>query len=128
MAAAIGLRVYLGPAYKTGLTYVDGAGQLRQHFDEARGLVGLEEALRFGHAIDGSHGGLVRAMQAPDRIETCTAELLRRTRDAARDHGYPVRLHCCQSAYEFSTARRRSAGWSSSAFWAPGSCCRTASM
>ena len=53
--------------------------------------------------FDGRFAGLVNGMLAPDRIETCTAELLRRTADAARKLGCPVRLHCCQSRYEFDT-------------------------
>lgn len=107
MAANLGLRVYLGPAYMSGLTYQDAAGRFRWHFDEPRGLAGLAEAVAFAKAIDGRHGGLVRAMLAPDRIETCTPELLRRTRDVARVLGCPVRLHCCQSAYEFQAVREQ---------------------
>lgn len=107
MAGALGLRVYLGPAYMTGLTYTDEAGRFRRHFDEARGLRGLEEAAAFVREVDGRHGRLVRGMLAPDRIETCTPELLRRTRDAARALGCPVRLHCCQSAYEFAAVREQ---------------------
>jgi cytosine/adenosine deaminase-related metal-dependent hydrolase len=38
---------------------------------------------------------------APDRIETCTSELLRRTAAAARELDVPVRLHCCQSKIEY---------------------------
>ena len=107
MAGGLGLRAYLGPAYMTGLTYTDEAGSPRRHFDEARGLAGLEEARQFVREVDGRHGGLIRGMLAPDRIETCTPELLRRTRDAARELGCPVRLHCCQSAYEFAAVREQ---------------------
>ena len=107
MAGELGLRAYLGPAYMTGLTYTDEAGSPRRHFDEARGLAGLEEARQFVREVDGRHGGLIRGMLAPDRIETCTPELLRRTRDAARELGCPVRLHCCQSAYEFAAVREQ---------------------
>jgi cytosine/adenosine deaminase-related metal-dependent hydrolase len=40
-------------------------------------------------------------MLAPDRIETCTPELVRRGAAAARDLGVPLRQHCCQSAIEY---------------------------
>jgi cytosine/adenosine deaminase-related metal-dependent hydrolase len=40
-------------------------------------------------------------MLAPDRIETCTPELLRRSANAARRLGVPIRLHCCQSRFEY---------------------------
>ena len=105
-AADLGLRVYLGPAYRTGNSVVRDDGTLGLHFDEERGLRGLAEAERFCRAFEGRAGGLVRTMLAPDRIETCTPALLRRTAAAARDLDVPVRLHCCQSLYEYETVVR----------------------
>jgi cytosine/adenosine deaminase-related metal-dependent hydrolase len=105
-AARVGLRVYLGPAYRTGVTVTDGSGRLDRIWDEPRGLEGLAEAIRFVRTFDGAHGGLIRGMLAPDRIETCTPRLLRETADAANALGCPVRLHCCQSHYEFETVSR----------------------
>jgi cytosine/adenosine deaminase-related metal-dependent hydrolase len=49
---------------------------------------------------------LVRGMLAPDRIETCTPTLLARTAAASRELNAPVRLHCCQSLYEFDLVRQ----------------------
>jgi len=105
-AAELGLRVYLGPAYRTGNQLVEEDGRIETMFDEARGLAGLDEAVGFCRRLEGSHGDLVRTMLAPDRIETCTPELLRRTAAAARDLNVPVRLHCCQSATEVDIVRR----------------------
>lgn len=106
-AADLGLRVYLGPAYRSGHTRVDEAGEVSLAIDEARGLTGLGEALRFCRDFEGRHGGLVRTMLAPDRIESCTPELLRRTAAAGRDLGVPVRLHCHQSDFEVAEVMRR---------------------
>jgi cytosine/adenosine deaminase-related metal-dependent hydrolase len=100
-AADLGLRVYLGPAYRTGNTFVHDDGRIDFFFDEERGLAGFAEAVRFAKAVEGRAGGLVRTMLAPDRIETCTPELLRRTAEAAKDLDIPVRLHCCQSRIEY---------------------------
>jgi cytosine/adenosine deaminase-related metal-dependent hydrolase len=105
-ADKLGLRVYLGPAYRTGNSFVRADGTLDLHFDEARGLAGLAEAERFCRAFEGHAGGRVRTMLAPDRIETCTPELLRRSAAAARDLDVPIRLHCCQSPYEYETVLR----------------------
>ena len=102
-AEDLGLRVYLGPAYRAGNTFVRDDGTLDQFFDEERGLEGLAEAERFCREFEGRAGDLVRTMLAPDRIETCTAEFLRRSGAAARDLGVPVRLHCCQSLLEYET-------------------------
>lgn len=100
-AADLGLRVYLGPAYRTGNLVVEGDAQVMPVFDEARGLRGLDDAIAFCRAHEDTHSGLVRTMLAPDRIETCTPELLRRTAAAGEDLGVPVRLHCCQSRLEY---------------------------
>lgn len=106
IAGELGLRAYIGPCYMSGITYVRHDRTLDQHWDEARGLAGLDEALRFFRDFDGSHGGRVRGMFAPDRIETCTPKLLERTAAASAELQAPVRLHCCQSGYEFETVRR----------------------
>ena len=100
-AGELGLRVYLGPAYRSGHTYVDAEGKIRCHYDEPRGMAGLTEALAFGDEIEGRHNGRVRAMLSPDRIETCTPELLRASAAAARERNIPIRLHCCQSRLEY---------------------------
>lgn len=100
-AADLGLRVYLGPAYRTGNQLVAEDGTIGTHYDEARGLAELDAAVAFAGRIERTAGGLIRAMLSPDRIETCTPELLRRTAAAARDLDIPLRQHCCQSKIEY---------------------------
>lgn len=100
-AADLGLRVYLGPAYRTGNQMVDESGTIGTYYDEPRGLAELDEAIKFCERLEGSAGGLVRTMLSPDRIETCTPELMRRTAAAGRALGVPVRQHSCQSKIEY---------------------------
>ena len=100
-AASLGLRAYLGPAYRTGNQLVEADGTIATHYDEERGLAELDAAIDFAERHEDAAGGLIRAMFAPDRIETSTAELLRRTAAAARELDVPVRLHCCQSKIEY---------------------------
>jgi cytosine/adenosine deaminase-related metal-dependent hydrolase len=107
IAAALGLRVYLGPAYRSGHPVVEDDGCITMHVDEERGRAGLEAAIRFCRANEGRDRGLVRTMLAPDRVETCTAELVRRSALAAEELGVPIRLHCCQSDFEVETMRAR---------------------
>ncbi|MDP3408395.1 chlorohydrolase family protein [Bosea sp. (in: a-proteobacteria)] len=106
-ADELGMRVYLGPAYRSGHTQVDESGAVSLFMDEARGLAGLDEAIRFCRDMEGRAGGRVRTMLAPDRIESCTPELLRRTGAAARDLDVPLRLHCHQSRFEVETVMAR---------------------
>lgn len=105
-AEQLGLRVYLGPAYRTGNPYVVAPEEFELHFDEERGLKGLEEAIAFCKDYEGKAKGLVRTMLAPDRIETCTERLLRRSAAAGADLDVPVRLHCAQGEFERDTVRR----------------------
>lgn len=100
-AVALGLRAYLGPGYRTGNQLVEPDGRIVTHYDEERGLAELDAAIDFCRAHEGAAGGLIRTMLAPDRIETSTAELLRRTAAAGRELDVPVRLHCCQSKIEY---------------------------
>jgi len=106
IAIELGIRAYIGPAYMSGISYVRRDRSLGQLWDEARGLAGLDEALRFCRDFDGSGNGLIRGLLAPDRIETCTPALLERTAAASAELNAPVRLHCCQSVYEFEMVKR----------------------
>jgi len=106
-AEALGLRLYLGPAYRTGGQVTDEAGNIRAIHDEARGLAGLDRAEAFAKRIDGTAGGLIRAMFAPDRIETGTPALLQRTAAIASEMGAPVRQHCCQSPVELRLVKEQ---------------------
>jgi cytosine/adenosine deaminase-related metal-dependent hydrolase len=105
-ATDLGLRVYLGPAYRSGGMVCTAPGVLEPRFDEARGLAGLQAALDFAGRIAGAGQGLVQAMLAPDRVETCTLGLLQRTMAAARDLDLPVRLHMAQGRMECETVLR----------------------
>lgn len=103
VAGEIGIRAYLGPCFMSGVTYVRKDGSAHQHWDEAKGLAGLEEALRYYRDFDNSAQGRVRGFFAPDRIETCTPSLLQRLSAIIAETNAPFRLHCCQSRYEFET-------------------------
>lgn len=99
-AGELGLRVWLGPAYRSGGMVCTAPGVLEPRFDEVRGMAGLDAAIGFINAQAGRHGGLVQGMLAPDRVETCTEALLTRTMTAARDLDVPVRLHMAQGQME----------------------------
>lgn len=105
-ADELGLRVWLGPAYRTGGVILDEAGALQPFFDEEQGLAGLKHATDFAARIHGSANGLVSGMFAPDRVETSTERLLHETFDRAADLNVPVRLHMAQGEMELQTVKR----------------------
>ncbi len=102
-AGQLGLRVWLGPAFRSGGMVCTAPGQIEPRFDEARGFAGLVEATKFVQDQAGRYDGLIQGMLAPDRVETCTEALLARTMDAARDLDIPVRLHMTQGDMERDT-------------------------
>ncbi|RJG11046.1 N-ethylammeline chlorohydrolase [Pseudomonas cavernicola] len=106
VAAELGLRAYLGPCYMSGMSYLCADGSLAQHWDEARGLTGLDAAERFFRNFDGAHDGLIRGALLPDRIQTCTPALLQHTAALSRELDAPVRLHCCQSPGEYALVQQ----------------------
>ena len=106
-AARLGIRMYLGPSYRTGLPVVRPDESIAFHWDVERGMRGLEDAVRFVRDFDGTHDGLIRGFLQPDRIEGCTENLLLQTSNAAAELGCPVRLHCCQGELEVQEVHKR---------------------
>lgn len=105
MAGELGLRMYLGPSYRSGINVVRHDGTRDVLWDEAQGLDGLAEAVRFVRDFDGAHAGLIRGCLLPCRIETVTKDLLRRTKQAADELNCHVRLHCLQGLQELRFLR-----------------------
>lgn len=105
-AEELGIRAWLGPAYRSGGVILDEAGAMQPVFDEKRGLAELADATAFAKRIHGTANGLISGMFAPDRVETCTETLLRQTFAHAEDMDMPVRLHMAQGEMELQTLRR----------------------
>ena len=64
-AAALGLRVFLGPAYRSGGAIVDAAGAFHMRFDEGRGLAGLDTAIDFIRRHHGSRTEMRGSLMSP---------------------------------------------------------------
>lgn len=97
-----GLRAYLGPGYDAGRWVADEKGRLKRIFDEEGGRKGFEGALEFVLTHDGQLDGRVKGALIPREFETCTDELLVRTREAAAKHGLPMATHVAFSPLEFN--------------------------
>lgn len=109
----IGLRLCLGPSFRSSVNVVEADGRYGEYKREDLGRAGLEDAVAFIRACR-DIGPLISGLLVPSTIDTCSDELLRATADAARDLGVPFRLHCCQSLREaeiiWQRARRSSIG------------------
>lgn len=96
----LGLRGYLGPAYRSGIHVTTATGAREVHFDEAEGLAGLRDAESFLDYAGGLEDPLVTGVLLPCRIETLSEDLMRETARIARERDALVRLHCLQSPLE----------------------------
>nr|WP_239528808.1 chlorohydrolase family protein [Paenarthrobacter ilicis] len=96
----LGLRGYLGPAYRSGVNVVLENGERSVMFDDGRGREGLADALRFiDHAAE-LNDPLVQGVLLPCRIETLDIELLKETAAASAERDVLVRLHSLQGLVE----------------------------
>ncbi len=105
IAGRLGLRLYAGPSYRSGVNVTREDGRPDVVWEPALGEAGLDEAIRFVEDFDGAHDGLIRGVLLPARIETVTPDLMRRTAAAAERLGVKVRLHCLQGLKELRLLR-----------------------
>jgi cytosine/adenosine deaminase-related metal-dependent hydrolase len=108
-ASRLGLRVYLGPSYQSGMRVIQPDGTIALRWDEALGWAGLDRAVKFVERFDGAYSGLVRGMLAPERIETIAPDLLIESRRRADELNCPIRLHAAQGEFEYAEMQRRHA-------------------
>ncbi|MBO1330114.1 chlorohydrolase family protein [Streptomyces sp. VRA16 Mangrove soil] len=106
-ARRIGLRGYLGPAYRSGVNVVLPDGSRDVAFDEEEGRAGLRAAVRFLDHLAELDDPLLTGVLLPCRIETLTEELLLETARIGRERGVLIRLHALQGLTERDIVRRR---------------------
>jgi cytosine/adenosine deaminase-related metal-dependent hydrolase len=107
IAGELGLRMYLGPAYRSGINIIRADGSRDVAWDEPRGEDGLRQAISFVKRFDGAHAGRIRGAFLPCRIETVTLDILRETRRQADALGCPIKIHAAQGLLELELIRRR---------------------
>lgn len=96
----LGLRGFLGPAYRSGINVTDNNGERVILFDEEEGLKGLADAERFLDYAKELNHPLVTGVLLPCRIETLSDDLMRKTVELALGRDALVRLHCLQQPTE----------------------------
>jgi cytosine/adenosine deaminase-related metal-dependent hydrolase len=106
-ANKVGMRLYMGQGFRSGRWKTDDGKTVSYEWDEAAGLAGLERAVTWIEANDGSHNGRIKGFLSPSQIDTCTEDLLRKSADAARRLGVPIALHASQSVNEFQEMTHR---------------------
>ena len=75
-------------------------------FDESRAEAGLQRSADLIEAWHGKHEGRVTCFMAPHAPETCSPQLLRRSREMAERYGTGYTIHLSQSHQEIEAVAR----------------------
>jgi len=100
MVGALGLRAYLAPSYRNVNFYYDN-GALRYVWNDEIGEKGLRQAVDFIKKHRGGYNGRIQGMLYPRQPDTCTPEILRKTKEAARELGVGIQIHAAINLIEF---------------------------
>ncbi|WP_440312220.1 chlorohydrolase family protein [Leucobacter chromiireducens] len=95
-ASELGIRVFLGPSYRSGVHVTRADGTPDIYWDEAKGRAAFADAERFLDTVEALADPLVTGVLVPCRVETVTDELLQRTARLSAERGVRVRVHATQ--------------------------------
>lgn len=95
-ASELGIRVFLGPSYRSGVHVTRADGSSGIHWDEAKGEAGFKEAELFLDHVEELADPLVTGVLVPCRIETVSDSILARTALLASERAVLVRVHATQ--------------------------------
>jgi 5-methylthioadenosine/S-adenosylhomocysteine deaminase len=105
--AKSGIRGFLAPGYASARWRLDNDFELEFVWDEARGRAGFAAALALIDRAVSHPSGRLSGIVSPAQIDTCTADLLRDSREAARERRLPFTVHIAQSVNEVHEMIRR---------------------
>jgi len=106
-AGKVGMRLSMGLGYRSGRWYTDDGKAVKYEWNEEAGLANMKKAIDFLERTSGSQNGRITGFLSPSQVDTCTEDLLRKSRDAATNLGVPIALHTSQSVNEFLEMTRR---------------------
>jgi cytosine/adenosine deaminase-related metal-dependent hydrolase len=101
-ANKVGMRLYVGLGYRSGLWLTRDGKRVTWEWDEPAGDAGMKRAIDFIERYDGQSNDRIKGFLSPMQIDTCTEDLLRKSKQAADEMGVPVALHAAQSVNEFN--------------------------
>jgi 5-methylthioadenosine/S-adenosylhomocysteine deaminase len=105
--ARSGMRGFLAPGYASARWRLANDFDLQFDWDERCGRDGFATALALVDRVVRHPSGRLSGVVSPMQIDTCGADLLRDSRDAARERGLPFTVHIAQSVNEVQEMIRR---------------------
>ncbi|MBC9954113.1 amidohydrolase family protein [Leucobacter sp. cx-42] len=95
-ASELGIRVFLGPSYRSGVHVTRADGTHVIHWDEQKGRAAFADAARFLDSVDELADPLITGVLVPCRVETVTDEVLAATAKLSAERDVLVRVHATQ--------------------------------
>lgn len=102
-----GLRAWIGEMYSSTTWYTDDGRTVGYRPRGDDGAAGLAHAVKFIEDVSGRANGRIQGFLSPAQVDTCSEDLLRKTKALAADMGVPTALHTSQSVPEFQEMVRR---------------------
>ena len=107
MVDQVGIRCAAGPSYKNVSFFHDRQGRLEYDWDDERGSKGLKAAVDFAKKFNSACSGRMITLLFPGHVDSCTPQLLRDTKQAAKDAGVRIQIHATINLFEFHTVMQR---------------------
>jgi 5-methylthioadenosine/S-adenosylhomocysteine deaminase len=107
LLAEAGMRVCIGPMFRSARWFTKNGHLVEYAWDEAAGEKAMTEALALIQRAEQHPSGRLFGMVAPAQIDTCTETLLRDSFAEAKARGLAWQIHAAQSVSEFHEITRR---------------------
>ena len=107
VAGQSGLRVVMGPMFRSARWFTSNGHVVDYEWDVPAGQLAMEEAFRLLDRARQHPSGRLGGLVIPSQIDTCTPELLRDSHAEARRRGLAWQTHAAQSVSEFHEITRR---------------------
>lgn len=107
LAEKSGLRVWFSPMHRSARWRSPDGHSVHYDWAEDGGEESFRAALEIVDRAINQRSPLLSGIVTPAQIDTCTPELLKKSRDAAAERGVPLQIHAAQSLVEFAEITRR---------------------
>jgi 5-methylthioadenosine/S-adenosylhomocysteine deaminase len=107
MLTEVGIRCYTGPSYRNADYVHDSEGRIEYDWNDERGVERFKQAISFVKKFNGAAHGRINAMLFPGHVDTCSPDLFRETKKAAKELGVRTQTHCGINMIEFNTVMRK---------------------
>jgi cytosine/adenosine deaminase-related metal-dependent hydrolase len=106
----VGIRTYIAESYRSGEWFTPDGKDVNYRWHADEGAAGFDRALEFALEHRNEDGSdLVTGFLNPSQVDTCTEDILRRSKAAADEHDLLLQIHAAQSYSEFHEMTRRHA-------------------